>query len=73
MTYKEFKKWCNTRATEGTWGMKQAMYCIDTMKLINAYPFWKREKIWKQDWEYITYLQVIKPINDLLGSDDNDD
>ena len=72
MTYKEFKQWCNIRATEGTWSLKQAKYCIDLINLISAYPFWKREKIWKQDWEYITYLQIIKPINDLLGSDDNE-
>ncbi len=68
MTYKEFKKWCNKRITEGTWGMKHAIYCIDIMKFINTYPFWKREKIWKE-YELVTYLYVIKPINDLLGSD----
>lgn len=69
MKYKEFKKWCNMRATEGTWGMKQAIYCIDTMKYINAYPFWKREKIWKEEYEHLINMMVINPINEKLGVD----
>ena len=27
----------------------------------------KRKKVWKEKYEFLTYLQVIKPINDLLG------
>lgn len=71
MTYKEFKKWCNIRASEGTWGMKQATYCIDLMNYINAFPFWKREKIWKE-YELVTYLQVIRPIEEILKGDINE-
>lgn len=69
MKYKEFKKWCNKRASEGTWGLKQATFCIDVIKYVDAHWFWQREKVWKEEYEFLTYLQVIKPINDLLGSD----
>lgn len=72
MTYKEFKKWCNKRASEGTWGTLQARYCIDIMCYINTYPFWKREKTWKEEYEYITYLQVIKPIEKILKGEQNE-
>lgn len=68
MTYKEFKKWCNQRASDGCWSLKQAQYCIDVMKYVNTHYFWQREKVWKQEYEYLTYLQVIKPINDILES-----
>ena len=66
MKYKEFKKWCNDRAHDGCWSIKQAKFCIDVMQYINAHYFWQREKVWKEEYEYLTYLQVIKPINDKL-------
>ena len=67
MTYKEFKRWCSKRANDGMWGLKQATFCTDVMKYINAHWFWQREKVWKEEYEYLTYLQVIKPINEILG------
>lgn len=66
MKYKEFKKWCNDRAYDGCWSMKQAQFCIDVIQYINAHYFWQREKVWKEEYEHLTYLQVIKPINDKL-------
>lgn len=66
MTYKEFKKWCNQRATDGCWSLKQAIFCADVRKYIDSHYFWQREKVWKEEYEFLTYLQVIKPINDKL-------
>lgn len=66
MKYKEFKKWCNERACDGCWSLKQVQFCIEVMKYIDCHYFWQREKVWKKEYEYITYLQVIKPINDIL-------
>ena len=66
MKYKEFKKWCNERACDGCWNLKQAQFCIDVMKYIDCHWFWQRERVWKEEYEYLTYLQVIKPINDIL-------
>ena len=58
MKYKEFKKWCNERACDGCWSLKQAQFCIDVMKYIDCHWFWQRERVWKEEYEYITYLQV---------------
>ena len=33
---------------------------------IDCHWFWQRERVWKEEYEYLTYLQVIKPINDIL-------
>lgn len=64
MKYKEFKKWCNERVCDGCWNLKQATFCIDIIKYIDAYWFWQREKVWKEEYELLTYIQVIKPIKD---------
>ena len=53
-------------ACDGCWSLKQAQFCIDVMKYIDCHWFWQRERVWKEEYEYITYLQVIKPINDIL-------
>jgi hypothetical protein len=47
MTYKEFEKWCNDRASDGCWNMLTAMTCIDLINEIKKVPYWKREKAWK--------------------------
>ena len=65
MNYKKFKEWCNERATDGNWSCKTAQYCITLMDLINAYPFWKREKIWKKEYKKSIIENVINPIEEL--------
>ena len=64
MKYKEFKRWCNERAFEGTWSLSQAKYCIDVINYIDAHYFWQKEKVWKEEYEFLTYITVIKPIED---------
>ena len=34
MTYKEFKKFCNERAIDGCWSLKQAQFCIDVIEYV---------------------------------------
>lgn len=49
MKFKEFENWCNERACDGCWGMLEAMTCIGLIKEIRKAPFWKREKLWKEN------------------------
>lgn len=48
MTYKEFNDWCNQRAADGRWGLKEAMTCLDVCHLFLHIPKWKREKAWRE-------------------------
>lgn len=62
MKYREFKSWCNDRAFDGRWGMKEAIICIEIIQEIEIMPFWKRNKRWKElEKDVVTLL--IEPIN----------
>ena len=62
MTYKEFKKWCNDRASDGCWDMLTAMTCIDLIEEIKKVPFWKREKVWKNQYEAKVLKEIVGTI-----------
>ena len=47
MTFKQFVKWCNERACDGCWGFYEALQCIEVMRDVKRYPFWKRENAWR--------------------------
>lgn len=65
MTYKEFESWCNYRACDGCWSMKEAIICIGIIEDINNTPFWKRKKKWKElENEVVT--TIVEPINELI-------
>lgn len=66
MKYKEFSDWCNARAQDGCWGMKEARICISILNEIERKPFWRREKIWKFDYEHYIVSNIIIPINDKI-------
>lgn len=66
MKYKEFVKWCNDRASDGCWGMAEAMTCINTMDTVNKKPFWKREKVWKDRYEQSIVNNIVIPTNKLI-------
>lgn len=66
MKYKEFVKWCNDRASDGCWGMAEAMTCINIMDTVNKKPFWKREKVWKDRYEQSIVNNIIIPTNKLI-------
>lgn len=63
MKYKEFVNWCNDRACDGCWGMNTAKYCISIIMKIDSQPFWRRNKIWKKNFEQSVVENVVKPIN----------
>ena len=52
MKFKEFSKWCNDICCDACWGMK--------------YPFWKREKIWKERFKDETINSIVNPTNELI-------
>lgn len=63
MTFKEFTSWCNERACDGCWGMLTAMICLDLMVTVNKIPFWKREKVWREQYEKQVLDEIVDPIN----------
>ena len=63
MTFKEFTVWCNERACDGCWGMLTAMTCLDLMATVNKIPFWKREKVWREQYEKQVLDEIVEPIN----------
>lgn len=65
MTYRQFKKWCNDRCFDGCWGYKEALICLNVYSEIDKLPFWKREKAWKQEEEFIVN-KIVNPINSMI-------
>lgn len=66
MRFKEFVAWCNERACDGYWGMMQAITCIDILEQIRKKPFWRREKIWREEYRDYVEKCIIKPINQMI-------
>lgn len=66
MKYKEFSDWCNQRACDGCWSMKTAIYCIGVCETINAERFWKREKLWKKEYESFVVTNIVDVINEKI-------
>lgn len=63
MTFKEFKDWCNQRTCDGCWSMQTAMYCIDLYAYIDSFAPWKKEKIWKAEYEDKVVNEIVNVIN----------
>ena len=66
MKYKEFSDWCNQRACDGCWSMKTAIYCIDLCSYINSFAPWKREKIWRNNYEDMIVKNVVNVIDEKI-------
>jgi len=66
MKYKEFKKWCNERAADSMWNILTAMKCIEVMRVVDKFWFWKRDKIWREYYEAFMLATFVKPTNDLI-------
>lgn len=66
MTYKEFRAWCNDRACDGCWSITTAIFCRDIIKEIEAVPFWKKEKAWREVSEFIE-KEVVEVINEKIA------
>ena len=65
MTYRQFRKWCNDRCFDGYWGHKEALICLNVVSEIDKLPFWKREKAWKGEEEFLVN-NIINPINEMI-------
>lgn len=73
MKFKEFVNWCNERACDGCWGMLETIACINLINEIMKIQFWKREKIWKENYEQQVLEEIINPIEKKLeGMNKND-
>lgn len=66
MTYKEFKAWCNDRACDGMWGMRNALICVDVIETVNSKPLWKREKEWRKAKEDCNIEKMVNAINEKI-------
>ena len=66
MKFKEFVNWCTERACDGRWGMLEAITCINVINEIMKIQFWKREKIWKENYEQQVLEEIINPIEKKL-------
>lgn len=62
MKFREFVSWCNQRATDGCWGMLEAMVCVDIIETVRKERFWKREKFWKEKYADDVLEQIVNPI-----------
>lgn len=67
MKFKQFVKWCNERACDGCWGLREATICIGIHNEICKFPLWKRNKIWKDKYEAEVLEKIVKPINDKIS------
>ena len=67
MTFKQFSHWCNERASDGLWGMLEALVCIDIHDELMSYHFWKREKIWREKYHDQIMTEIINPIEQKIS------
>ena len=72
MTFKEFRKWCNQRACDGCWGIVTASACISIMKSSQSVPFWRREKVWKREFENSAVNEIVIPIENKIKEKENE-
>ena len=61
----------NERACDGCWGMLEAIACINLINEIMKIQFWKREKIWKENYERQVLEEIINPIEKKLEEMEN--
>ena len=66
MKYKEFNNWCNQRAADGCWGLKEAMTCIDACHMFSNIPFWKRERIWRESKSRAVLEEIVTETNKII-------
>ena len=66
ITFKQFKEWCNDRTCDGCWGMLEALACIDLIDRVSLISFWKREKLWRKEYEEKILKEIVNPINNKI-------
>lgn len=63
MEYKEFIRWCNDRAADGYWDLETAKFCGKLISKIQKMRWWKRNKIWKQNYEQDVVNDIVIPFD----------
>ena len=63
MTFKEFMEWCNDRACDGVWNLREFMEVVDIVADVMKKRPWRREKYWKKQYESCVMQQIVIPIN----------
>lgn len=64
MKYKQFRSWCNERAADGCWKMRDALVCARVIELVNQKPVWKRGHTWRKlDDIYGIVQNIVEPTN----------
>lgn len=71
MKFKEFVSWSSDRAADGCWGLSAAITCTNIIDTIYKEPFWRREKIWKNEYESDIVNNIVNPINDLIAANNS--
>lgn len=66
MKFKEFVSWCNKRACDGCWSLNTAITCIKIVNAVREEPFWRREKVWKRDFEWFVVDEIVVPIENKI-------
>ena len=67
MKYKQFKSWCNERAADGCWAMRDAVVCDKVIELVDKMQFWKRERTWRKlDDIYGIVQNIVEPTNEKI-------
>lgn len=72
MKYKEFNDWCNQRASDGCWGMKEALACVDMCHLFSYIPKRKREQAWKEFYSRDVLEQIVVETNKIIEKSKKD-
>ena len=65
MTYKEFYRWCNDRASDGWWGLPEAIACINAIEMMQSTPIWRRKKKWKEIEPFLV-ANYVNPTNEKI-------
>lgn len=53
-------------------GSLTAMACIDIMGTVRKEPFWRREKVWKQEFENSVVNEIVIPIENKIKEKENE-
>ena len=51
ISYDKFREWCNMRACDGRWGIRQALCGVEILEEMRHVSFWKRRRIWRERYE----------------------
>lgn len=66
MTFKEFVEWCNDRACDGTWNLREVMVVVDIIEDVRKKLPWRQEKYWKRRYESRVMQRIVIPTNERI-------